>query len=292
MARRTRVHFESTPEGDVLTDENRNPIGAAGTVAGAQGPTGPAGEQGPAGPKGDQGIAGPQGLKGDQGDQGPAGPKGDQGVQGTPGLKGDQGDQGIQGVKGDKGDVGPAGAGSDSVLVIPRVEIEGQAALVGGMTSGLKILGNGSVRQNSESHPAPPPMVRLDPAERAVAGRVLQIRLVVDWVTNTVPFTNVGIKWNLHNLWQSPLDASDPDKISSAGGAGGVAVTLDTARDGFNNLQNPAASKRGRHVGTWVDVTEVDDWYASVQATGPSGGAMPAGAHMNMAWRLESRYRT
>jgi hypothetical protein len=70
------------------------------TVAGPQGPQGPAGAQGPQGPAG---AAGPQGAAGAQGIQGPQGPAGADGAQGPAGPQGSVGPHGPQGAQGPAG---------------------------------------------------------------------------------------------------------------------------------------------------------------------------------------------
>lgn len=80
------------------------------TVAGPQGPVGPAGAQGVVGPKGDKGDAGAVGPKGDTGQTGAMGAQGLTGAIGAVGPAGPKGDTGAAGAKGDTGAQGPAGA--------------------------------------------------------------------------------------------------------------------------------------------------------------------------------------
>jgi len=85
------------------------------TLAGVQGPPGPAGPQGPlgaTGPAGPQGAQGPAGPTGAQGPQGPAGPNGPTGATGP------QGPAGPTGPAGPQGPAGPASANPLQVAIL------------------------------------------------------------------------------------------------------------------------------------------------------------------------------
>lgn len=78
------------------------------SVAGSDGPMGPAGATGANGATGPQGLQGPKGETGAvglQGPQGATGPQGPQGAVGAPGAAGTQGPIGAAGPKGDTGTI-------------------------------------------------------------------------------------------------------------------------------------------------------------------------------------------
>ena len=103
------VGFASQVDIEVLEEQIKTLEANTSSIAGPEGPMGPAGADGAAGPQGPAGPAGADGAIGPQGPAGPAGADGATGPQGPAGPAGTPGPQGHAGPAGAPGPQGPAG---------------------------------------------------------------------------------------------------------------------------------------------------------------------------------------